>query len=549
MATTRSRLREIPARIAAAAREETDATPTENAIAPPQNKKGKKKRHCNNCKQDHYPPTGKKCALMQPPPQDPPAQEHRDLPAVEVREPPVMQQGSQLTEKNRPEDQAPGMAQFAELTQTLKGFMSVITQQLPQLQSTQPPGPAPEPTVVRPREAPAPVPSVTGPSPGCPQTNPGVAPPYAPVPHQHPSNTQYAPVVQPPQQQPSNTPYAPAAQPFPSQQPSNTQYAPAAQPSQQPSNTQYAPAAQFPPSNTLYAPATHVQPGYQAPGPARAPQPDYGDQSDGSSESDADDEPGASAKRIRGDRPLQHQIQHRITEFSLPHEQPSHSNGKGKKQTGKNKTAADVVEVDVDVYWPHLHVRGPGGEPLNYESLTFPLFVQGYTQVMRDTKDKKIRSLMLAHLQELAMDASTFPWEWVRGFHAAVLTDMERGKCTWGTHRRIQTIRHREIEMRSIARTNPQVLAPLTATQPQTAIIAAPKPVSITTNDHSVKSLQICVPYQSGQCSQKYDHDGLKHLCQFCWENYFNKHKHASAVCNKKHGRKINKKQQPKSKN
>ena len=216
-----------------------------------------------------------------------------------------------------------------------------------------------------------------------------------------------------------------------------------------------------------------------------------------------------------------------------------------------------MVEVDVDAFWPHLHVRAPGGEPLSYESLTFPLFVQGYTQVMRDTKNQTLRGLMLNHLQDLAADTNLFPWEWVRDFHAAVLTDMEIGKSTWQTRKRIETIRHRELVMRSLAN---QQNRPQTFPQPQNAIPslmqqpAAPshKFVAAATNSQSMpKNVSLCGQYQTGQCSHKFHHDKVKHFCQFCWENYGNLHKHAAAVCNKKHGRRFNKPsdQDKKSKN
>ena len=249
---------------------------------------------------------------------------------------------------------------------------------------------------------------------------------------------------------------------------------------------------------------------------------------------------------MRDDGTLQHSVHYRMSEVGFSNDQhhPSQS-GKGKKQTGKAKTAADVVEVDVDAFWPHLHVRAPGGEPLSYESLTLPLFLQGYTQVMKDTKNKTLRSLMLDHLHDLSADAATFPWDWVRDFHAAVLTDMERGKSTWQSKKRIQSIRHREIVMRSISQSQPHSIP---QPQPQItplmqATTVPPKSVAMATNDaNMVKHIPICHQFQNGQCSYKFHHDGLKHFCMFCWENYGNQHKHAAAVCNKKNGRRFPKK-------
>ena len=548
------RLRNLPARSAAAAEE---GLPAPAHVPATRRGRGKKMRKCTKCGQEHYPPTGLKCTQPLPAAEDlppPPPAPVREIPVRELPPPPPAQV------RDAPKTAQPvaqDMTAVAELTQTLKGFMNVLSQQLPHLQAVaqapapattqaqaqlpavaQPPAPAsaqaqaPANTTVLPVSVtPAPAPGAVLPVSVTPAPAPGPA--LAPVPPVtgHPAGARprdptrsVPPVTGPPSG--DGRPREPARP-----DPSNTQYAPGLPP--QPSNTQHAPAVAHPQaaaSNTRYAPHHG-----------------HGDAAEDSSDSDAEDAPGLTARRMRDDRTLQHSVGYRMTELNYPPDQQPCSGAKGKKQTGKAKTAADVVEVDVDAFWPHLHVRAPGGEPISYESLTLPLFLQGYTQIMRDTKNKTLRSLMLNHLQDLAIDAATFPWEWVRDFHAAVLTDMERGKSTWLSHKRIQTIRHREIVMRSITQSQsqrsnlPTPSIPPLMQQPTTA--PSSRSVAMATTDPSLtKHIPICASYQTGQCSNKFAHDGLKHICQFCWDNYGNQHKHAAAVCNKKNGRRFPKK-------
>ena len=158
------KLREIPARLAAAG-EELPAAPA----AKTRGRKGKKKRDCHKCGGSHFPPTGLKCQQQPPPPADVTDEED------------ALQE---VQEEIRPKGTAQDMSQVAELTQTLKGFMTVLTQQLPQLQ----PGAQQVPTVTghapadgRPRVA-QPDPGLVPPVTGLPQPQEAGRPRVLPVP-------------------------------------------------------------------------------------------------------------------------------------------------------------------------------------------------------------------------------------------------------------------------------------------------------------------------------------------------------------------------------
>ena len=90
---------------------------------------------------------------------------------------------------------------------------------------------------------------------------------------------------------------------------------------------------------------------------------------------------GRPAQKLRKDRILQSEVSGRMTDFSLPQDTPAGPPpppAKGK--TGRVKTAADVVRVNIEPYWPHLHIQD---RSIDYDQLTFPLFVKGFVQILK----------------------------------------------------------------------------------------------------------------------------------------------------------------------
>ena len=146
----------------------------------------------------------------------------------------------------------------------------------------------------------------------------------------------------------------------------------------------------------------------------------------------------------------------------------------------------------------------------------------------KNTKNRALRTTLMTHLQEICADAEDWPWEWVRDYHATVLTRMEGGYLTWESREEIQQVRNRGLVARS-ARER-----------------AASKP------QYQSREVSICQPFSQGRCNQKGDHKGLRHICQFCWSTHGNAYPHSEAVCNKRKARSFNdkssdKKQQSKN--
>ena len=58
-------------------------------------------------------------------------------------------------------------------------------------------------------------------------------------------------------------------------------------------------------------------------------------------------------------------------------------------------------------------------------------FIDGYITVM-NRESLPIKTLMLAHLQELMEDGERYGWQAVRAYHAAWLQYMEQGRVACG---------------------------------------------------------------------------------------------------------------------
>ena len=59
---------------------------------------------------------------------------------------------------------------------------------------------------------------------------------------------------------------------------------------------------------------------------------------------------------------------------------------------------------------PYELVYNSGGEHVTYELISMPQFVTGYLSVL-DTVKTGEKLVMLKHLKELMVDASTYGWE------------------------------------------------------------------------------------------------------------------------------------------
>ena len=563
----RENLRSVPAREAAAA----DNPPVTETPG-----REKKKRNCTKCGKAHFPPTGLKCAAQIPTLEDPPPVVTEDPPTG-----PSNQTGDLQIRQQLLQQQLLAQQQALQLQQ--------LQQQLAEQQARSvPPVTEQVPNAVPPRAPLPPVPAVTEQArqPVPPRSLPAPAPPALPPPA--PAAQPREPATEQPRAVPAEAvppgsgqapgaplPRLPAAAADPTATaigdltagitaaitqtllPSLTQTIQQAFSNVTPtvpSSTNVSPAT------VLGAPSTSARdPAAQQAGPSNTPfvPPDFASMQPAPDTTrvppcNTDTDPlgahptGTFPQQLRQDQALQQQVTGRLTSIGYTSDPSTTASStaanKGKGKSGREKTASDLVDVDVEQFWPHLQVRGEQGIPINYEDLTFAQFVQGHTQIIKDTTDPELKLILLNHLQELASDVDSFPWEWVRGYHAAVLSAMERKWLTWQTPSKIQKLRNQELVMKSAkqaAQGQNGAAVPQISSQPQY--------YKSSHNAPRKQDLQICMPYQQGQCPQTRDHNGLKHVCHYCWENDGNKFPHTEAACKKKISRR-NRKNNPQDK-
>ena len=120
---------------------------------------------------------------------------------------------------------------------------------------------------------------------------------------------------------------------------------------------------------------------------------------------------------------------------------------------------------------------------------------------------------MRKHLRELMLDSRQYGWEKARSFHALVLAQMEQGRLDWLNSNGIQYERQRRGYQPSPPR-GKQLL---------------PRPPQIFT-----RKVELCNLYQDGNCPEQSHHNGLKHVCSYCYHKIGCTFKHPMVSCNRK---------------
>ena len=152
------------------------------------------------------------------------------------------------------------------------------------------------------------------------------------------------------------------------------------------------------------------------------------------------------------------------------------------------------------------------------------MFMKGFLQILQDTKSKSLKNILMAHLQTICSDADDWPWEWVRDYHATILTRMEKGWITWESTEAIKEIRNQGLLNRNSHKSAPAA--------------TSKKPTS---GKQGSAGNPPCPDFQIGQCQQTGHHDQVRHICNWCWTNHRNPFRQAESACLKKQSRQFNK--------
>ena len=174
---------------------------------------------------------------------------------------------------------------------------------------------------------------------------------------------------------------------------------------------------------------------------------------------------------------------------------------RGKRHLKSGKTAKIATRVVRRQLWPHSELSmSYVSKNVSYDELTLEKFVAGYSAILLlpqvSSHERKHRT---EHLGALMYLASIYEWTAVRRLHAAVLSEIERGRLNWGD---------------SFLHLENRTLAGLHKTKDQ----KRPAP-------SSSNAVLFCRDYQKGSCSHSKDHYAmlkgekkwLCHICAACW--------------------------------
>ena len=165
---------------------------------------------------------------------------------------------------------------------------------------------------------------------------------------------------------------------------------------------------------------------------------------------------------------------------------------KGKSVMTSGRDRAEVKARRFKVHWPHESLRRKKGKQVQYDQLTFPEFVLGYTMVS-EQESPAVHRAMTKHLQSLCRDIGIHGWEPTRDFHGIFLNEIELGHITWFDTQETQQLKLDELWSNKARHGNKE-----------TAGIA-----------------QYCYNFNKGKCKHPGDHPGekggfYKHICGFC---------------------------------
>ena len=215
-----------------------------------------------------------------------------------------------------------------------------------------------------------------------------------------------------------------------------------------------------------------------------------------------------SAKFLKSSKNIQDAVDIRLQELAKLNEQ-----GKFKSQRGNN----DQVTVKQQIPWPQNYIlSGTSKSRVTYDSLSSFQWMAGFSAIIREEKNVKIKNAMLEYMTDIMEDAQDFGWATAKGAHALILCRMEEGKVDWLSSKKLDRLRGAH----------------------------AQKIVTNTgANSNSLKNRTEaqgvpCKFYQSAKCSHKNDHTTsgqlYRHICSHCF-SLGKKFAHPLKDCRNKH--------------
>jgi hypothetical protein len=191
--------------------------------------------------------------------------------------------------------------------------------------------------------------------------------------------------------------------------------------------------------------------------------------------------------------------------------------------TPRRKRAKKQGKSDI---WPNMHVYSVAGQKVDYEELSWQQFLAGYLAVARLAPPAD-QAHIYAHLEVLAEDLQSFPFQAVRAFHGVWLQEIQSGKVQWADTTTRDVLRRRYVWIPASAAAR--------APSQQASRSSPPKvrgrPNRGKANGTIFRQNKPCPAYQNGNCKQDRDHANVDHVCKYCLLKMSRRSRHPMKDC------------------
>ena len=198
-------------------------------------------------------------------------------------------------------------------------------------------------------------------------------------------------------------------------------------------------------------------------------------------------------------------------------------------RSGKNRNSSSYVKYPQRWANTQLALHFACSKEKKLEELSIPEFCAGFLTIL-ETSSKGKMSFRMAHLKELMYLATKYQWRNVLSYHAACLTEIERGHLTWGDN--FQMLQNTTLAGAILQSSNKGS---------SSCFGARSTSGSGGSGSSREEGTIFCRFFQRGTCSQSDDHMGffngerrmLKHICAKCWldQRRIERHPENSADC------------------
>jgi hypothetical protein len=133
---------------------------------------------------------------------------------------------------------------------------------------------------------------------------------------------------------------------------------------------------------------------------------------------------------MRKDNRLVAEAEERCGEIDASHLGNCHYTS-SKKAWGLLRAGVEASK-HVHIEWPHDHILvGPDKDRVFYKNLNMEQWAYGYTCIMENQSNYKVKDNMITHLKHVFQDSMSYGFRRAKGAHAEVLNEMELGKINW----------------------------------------------------------------------------------------------------------------------